>query len=114
MVRATSYQCKGLSITLGKTDNEFITSYDRTYPESSILMKFGKNVVFKKIFRRIFSIGNGLEGVETTLEIRDAKHILLSITGNYWTFSYQFPFSFLFSVSVFFHTFSRDFTLGFH
>ena len=47
--------------------------------ESPILMKFGMNVVFKKIFEPYFLIGNGWR-VENYPQSGGAKHILLNIS----------------------------------
>ena len=44
-------------------------------------MKFGMNVVFKKIYKSIFlSAMVDIEGVKTTLKAGDAKRILLTIS----------------------------------
>ena len=43
-------------------------------------MKFGMNVVFKKIFDPYFFLSALVEGVKTTLIVGGMKHVLLNIS----------------------------------
>ena len=62
--------------------NKMVWQGNISNSESPILIKFGMNVVFEKIFDPYFFLSAmvDVKGVKTTLKVGGLKHILLNIS----------------------------------